>query len=114
VRGRLHFAFEDTNVLAQFSVPAEDLGLKPLKGRYVNATGTFTVGISNGVMNVNARALSANGTPLPETFLHRIQPQNFAYKLNHHPQASEVLSRLKEVRVSEGRLVIVPRATVQD
>lgn len=109
VRGRLHFEFDGSNVLAQFSVPAEDLGLKPLKGRYVNASGTFKVGMTNGVLNLNAQSLSAKGEPLPETFMNRISPQNFAYKLNNDPKGKEVLSRLKDVRVEDGKLIVIPK-----
>ncbi len=109
VRGRLHFEFQGSNVLAQFSVPAEDLGLKPLKGRFVNASGTFRVDMTNGVLNVNAQTLSAKGQPLPETFMNRISPQNFAFKLNHDAKAKEVLSKLKDVRVQDGKLMVFPK-----
>ena len=111
VRGQLHFDFQGTNVLAQFSVPAEDLGLNPLKedGLYLTATGTFTVALTNGVLNVNARSLSAKNEPLPETFMNRISPQNFAFKLNHDERAKAALGRLDDVRVEEGKLLIVPK-----
>ena len=109
VRGKMQFDFQGSNVFAQFSIPAEDLGLKPLKGRYVNASGTFVVGVSNGLLNVNARNLSAKGEPLPETFMNRIAPQNFAFKLNQQSNAQPVIGRIGEVRVENGRLLVVPR-----
>jgi hypothetical protein len=110
VRGKLHFEFQGSNVVSQFSIPAEDLGLQPLKGRYVNASGTFTVGMTNGVLNVNAQSLSAKGKPLPETFMNRIQPQNFAFKLDHDPKAQEILNKVQDVQVRDGKLVIIPKA----
>jgi hypothetical protein len=109
VRGQLQFEFEGSNVVARFSIPAEDLGLKPLKGRYVNASGAFKIGITNGVLNVNARSLSSKGQPLPETFMNRISPQNFAFKLNHDPKGKAVLERIQDIRVTDGKLVIVPK-----
>jgi hypothetical protein len=109
VRGSLRFDFQGSNVLAEFSVPAEDLGLKPLQGRYVNAAGQFRVGMTNGLLNVNAETLSARGEPLPKTFMDRIRPQNFAYKLSHDPRASNILKRIEDVRVQDGQLIMVPR-----
>ncbi|HYG22377.1 MAG TPA: hypothetical protein VEH04_06305 [Verrucomicrobiae bacterium] len=109
VRGTVVFDFDGSNVLAQFSIPAEDLGLKPLVGRYVNASGVFTVGVSNGLLNINAQSLSSKGEPLPETFMNRISPQNFAFKLNQDPEAKPVIERMEAVRVEDGELVIIPR-----
>ncbi len=110
VRGKLYLSgMEGTNVLAQLSVPAEDLGFKPLQGRYVNATGVFSVGFSNGVLNVNAQSLSAKDKPLPATFMGRIRPQNFAYRLNNDPDGKAALSKLQDVRISDGKLIVVPK-----
>ncbi|HLP77037.1 MAG TPA: hypothetical protein VK327_08970, partial [Candidatus Paceibacterota bacterium] len=109
VRGKLFFSMEGSNVLAQMSVPAEDLGFKPLEGRYVNASGVFSVGFSNSVLNVNAQSLSAKGKPFPDTFMGRIRPQNFAYRLNNDPNAKAALEKLQDVRVTDGHLVIVPK-----
>ncbi|MBC8097386.1 MAG: hypothetical protein H7Y43_16395 [Akkermansiaceae bacterium] len=110
VRGKLFISgMEGTNVLAQLSVPAEDLGFKPLQGRYVNATGQFTVGFSNGVLNVNAQSLSAKDKPFPDTFMGRIRPQNFAYRLNNDPDGKAALARLEDVRIEGGRLIVVPK-----
>jgi hypothetical protein len=111
VRGHLHFDFQGSNVLAQFSVPAEDLGLRPLKGRYVNASGTFRVALTNGLLNVNAQSLSAKGAPFADTFLNRIKPQNFAYKLDQDPQAKSVLGKLEDVRVADDKLILVPKSS---
>jgi len=83
--------------------------LKPLVGRYVNASGVFTVGVSNGLLNINAQSLSSKGEPLPETFMNRISPQNFAFKLNQDPEAKPVIERIEAVRVEDGELVIIPR-----
>jgi hypothetical protein len=109
VRGNLFFSIEGTNVSAQMSVPAQDLGFKPLEGRYVNATATFTVGFSNGVLDVNAQTLSANGKPFPDTFVGRIRPQNFAYRLNHDPGIQAVLGKVQDVRIHDGKVEIVPK-----
>lgn len=109
VTGRLYFSMEGTNLHAQVSIPAGDLGLRPLKGRYLNATGTFKIVFTNGVLNVNAQSLSSKGQVLPESFMHHIQPQNFAFKLNHDPRAQAVLSKVGEVHIQDGTLVVVPK-----
>jgi hypothetical protein len=111
VRGHLHFDFQGSNVLAQFSVPAEDLGLRPLKGRYVNASGTFSVTLTNGLLNVNAQTLSAKGEPFADTFLNRIKPQNFAYKLDQNAEAKAVMGKLADVRVEDDKLILVPKSS---
>lgn len=112
VRGRLHISsLAGSNVLAEMSVPAEDLGFKPLQGRYVNASGVFIIGFSNGVLNVNAQSLSNQGQAFPNTFMGRIRPQNFAYRLNNDPQSKAVLSRLQDVRINDGKLVLIPKSS---
>lgn len=109
VKGHLYFSMEGTNLHAQVSIPAGDLGLRPLQGRYLNATGTFKVVFTNGVLNVNAQSLSSKGQVLPESFMHHIEPQNFAFKLNHDPRAKAVLGKIEDVHIEDGTLVVVPK-----
>jgi hypothetical protein len=108
VHGKMFFELEGSNVVAQLSIPAEDLGFKPLQGRYINATGNFTVGFSNGVLNVNARSLIVKGKPFPDTFMGRVLPQNFAYRLNNDPKGQAVLKKLKDIQIKDGKIVIFP------
>ena len=49
LRNRLYVIIEGDRLKAQMSFPAEELGFERFKGRYVNATGTFSVALNDGV-----------------------------------------------------------------
>lgn len=106
------FVTINSNVLgAQISFPAEQLGLARLRGRYVNATGTFDVGLTNNELNVMAESLLVKGKPLPTQFMRQILGRNLAEKLNQDTRMAAGLRKLKSIEVKDGKLVVTPRKT---
>src|ERR1041385_2797635 len=65
LKNHLLVSIESNQLSAQISFPAEDLGLGRLRGRYVNATGVFHVGIKTNELQVTAELLLVRGKPLP-------------------------------------------------
>ncbi len=94
---------------AQISFPAEDLGLVRLRGRFVNATGVFDVGLTNNELSVMVESLSVKGKPLPTHIMRQIMGRNLAEKLNQDPKTVAGLKKLKAIEVKEGRLVVTAR-----
>jgi hypothetical protein len=108
-RNRLYVSGAGEHLQAQISVPAEELGLEKLKGKYVNATGTFSVGLRDGALQVNAESLQAKGKPLPENIMREIRTRNLAQKFNNDTRASVALGKLQDIQVKDGKLIIVPK-----
>jgi hypothetical protein len=109
LRNRLYATLEGDRLKAQMSFPAEDLGFERFKGRYVNATGTFAASLTDGALDVRAESLEAKGRPLSPTLMRQISSRNLASRLNNDQRVVVGLSKLQEIRVKDGRLVIVPR-----
>ena len=95
--------------MAQMSIPAEQLGLDPLRGRYVNANGTFTMVLRDGRLFVNAESLSAKGRPFPQDLLRAIRLRNLAGALNSNSQVNAVLTNLVTVAIKDNQLTLDPK-----
>jgi hypothetical protein len=109
VRNHLFVTINGSELGAQISFPAEDLGLVRLRGRFVNATGTFMVALTNNELNVQAASLFVKGKPLPTAFMRQVLGRNLAEKLNQDPKMVAGLSKLKAIEVKEGRLVVTAK-----
>ena len=111
MKGKLYISIEGDQVKGQLSLRLDQLGLPMFQNRYLNAVGTFTVGVNNGNLSLFAQNIVAKGKPLPEVYMDKIRKQNLAQQLNQDPNAAAALNRLEQVQVKDGKLVIVPKAT---
>ena len=108
LNGQLYVTFEGTRLQAQISVPAEKLGSQRLRGRYLNATGTFAVSLRDSRLQVQAESLSAKGRPVPESFMQHMRSRNFAMGFTN-AAGNAALEKLQDVAIKDGKLVIVPK-----
>jgi hypothetical protein len=108
LKNHLFVTIKGSELGAQISFPAEQLGLR-LRGRYVNATGVFDVGLTNNELSVMAESLEVKGKPLPTHFMRQILGRNLAEKLNQDPKMVSGLRKLKSIEVNDGKLVVTPR-----
>jgi len=109
LKGKVYLTVEGDRLKGQVSLPLDDVGLRIFKGRYLNASGIFNVGLQKGMLVVNPESLSVKGKPLPGVYMDKIRSQNLAEAINNNPKASVGLNRLQEIRVSDGKMVIVPK-----
>jgi hypothetical protein len=109
VKGKLYVTIEGDRLKGQVSVPLDDLGLGIFRGRYLNGTGTFEIGLRNGGLVVTADTLVVKGKPLPAVYMDKIRSENLAANLNNDPRASVALNHLQEIRVRDGKLILVPK-----
>jgi hypothetical protein len=109
LKNHLFVTINSNELSAQISFPAEDLGLVRLRGRYVNATGVFDVGLTNSELNVMAESLMVKGKPLPTHFMRQVMGRNLAEKLNQDPRMVAGLSKLKSIEVKDGKLVVTAK-----
>jgi hypothetical protein len=87
----------------------DELGLPIFRGRYLNGTGIFAVGLHKGDLVVTPDSLVVKGKPLPGVYLDKIRSQNLASSLSSNPRASVAFNHLQDIRVSDGKLILVPK-----
>jgi hypothetical protein len=108
LKGKVFVTITGNQLQGQVSLRMEDAGLPMFKGRYLNANGTFELSLKNGILRLTARTLEVKGQPLAATYMQEIRKQNLARNLNSEPRVSVALDRLSEVKIEDGKLVIVP------
>ncbi len=82
----------------------------PIRGRYLNGTGTFGVSLQNGVLNVNVQTLSVKGKPLPASIMNGLRMQNFASGAQNDSNVVAIVSHLQTIQVKDGKLLLVPKS----
>jgi hypothetical protein len=109
VRGRVYVTIDGNRLKGQVSLPLAELGLPFFRGRYLNGTGVFAVGLHRGDLLVTADSLAVKNKPLPAVYMDKIRSENLAANLSSNPRASVALNHLQDVRVGDGKLILVPK-----
>jgi len=109
LQGKLHVSLDGDQLKGEVSVPLQEVGLSMFKGRYFNGSATFDLSFNNGVLGVSARTLSVRQQPVPEVYMQKVRRENLAASITNEPRAMAVLQGLEDIRVSNGKLVIVPK-----
>jgi hypothetical protein len=109
LKNHLFVSITNSELRAQISFRAEDLGMVQLRGRYINANGVFDVGLTNGELRIRADWLNVKGRPVPRNIMREIARENLADKFNSDPRAAAGLKRLQAIEVKNGKLIIVPK-----
>lgn len=109
LKNHLYVTINGSELSAQISFPAEDLGLVRLRGRYVNADGVFDVRLANDELRIMALSLTEKGKPLPRNIMREVARENLADRVNQDPRASAGLKKLQSIEVKDGKLVITAK-----
>ena len=109
LKGKLYVTMSGDSVKGQLSVPMDSVGLPLFKGRYLNGTGTFTLSWHNGRIRLSTMSFVVNGKPVPEVYMEQIRKNNLADGINSDPRAVAALDRLQDIKVQDGKLVVIPK-----
>ena len=109
LQGKVYLSLEGDQLKGQVSVPLEAVGWSMFRGRYLNGSATFNLALHNGALFVTAQSVAVKGSPLPERFMQQIRKENLAASLADDPRAVALLQGLEDIRVSGGKLVILPK-----
>lgn len=93
--------FEGDKIHATLSIP--------LRGLYLNGSGTLNVGLSDGVLQVFVTELELNGKSPPAGLMELAKNHNLATPFISDPDVRAVLSRLQYVTMTQGKLKITPK-----
>jgi len=106
-------SIDGDKIKGQVSILLDELGLPVFKGRYLNGIATFHLVFKGGILKLFIDDLQVKGQPVPETYMQKIRTQNLARNINTNPRASVALDRLESIEVKDGKLVILPKTTLQ-
>ena len=109
VKHHLFVTIEGSQLGAQISFPAEDLGLSRMRGRFLNATGVFHAAIATNELQITTITLSVKGETLPTPLMREVMSVNLGEKINQDPRAAAELKRLESLEVKDGKLILVPK-----
>jgi hypothetical protein len=113
-RDKLSVSLDGNQVRGQVSLPLSELGNVPLLGslrdRYLNGGASFNVGMVNGQLFVSLQSLEVKGQTAPKEFLTSLAQKNLAEDAARDPKNAEVLSRLQNVTVEGGEMVVTPKS----
>jgi len=109
LRGKLYVSIQDDQLNGQVSLPMEQLGLPIFRGRYLNGTGPFELSFRNGMLRITPQSFVVRGKRVPEVYMEKIRKQNLAADLNHNPRAQAAMNKLQDIKIKDGKLLIVPK-----
>jgi len=110
LKGRVHAVIDGDQLKGSVSIPMEHIPLIGSKGRYLNGSGTFQAGLTNGVLWVTLQTLEVKGKPLPEEFMKGLRGQNLAKDAADDPRNREIISKLDGLELRNGLVTIRPKA----
>ncbi len=110
-RGKVFFRAEDDHIVAELSLPLEELGAGA-KG-YFNGSIVFDAEVgADGRLEVQPIAIRApDGASVPEVLLRSIDPQELADRFAESPEVIEHLKKIGSITIEDGKVVITPRAS---
>ena len=106
---RLFFSFNSNQVQAQLSVSTDGWLWHWMDGRYLNGSGDFAVSLHDGNLSLKVTSLSVRGRPLPENFMQPLRQNNFADGWTNDPNFNEVVGRLQEIKIENGKVTVIPK-----
>ena len=106
ITNRVHVAFTNQMLAGQVSVPLEDLGIRFLRGRYLNGGVTFDVGRVNSELSVKVKDVSVNGQSLPEHYMKNIRDVNYAEGVATNSAANGAFQHISRVAIENDRLIL--------
>lgn len=108
LKDRFHIALEGGVAKAQFSFPTAQLRLDP-KGRFLNGSGTFSVALRNGILQIKATTITVKRHSLPAELAAHFENENFAGSINENPRAQAAFKQIESIKIKNGKLVITPK-----
>ncbi len=81
-----------------------------LKGKFFNGEISLKLGMAAGRPALYMEGLSVNGNAVPDAFMTGMKTQNLLEDASKNPEATAFFDRIEDLRVEDGKLIIVPKA----
>ena len=107
LKGRVHVAIQEGQVLGEVSIPTDFI--PGGKGRYFNASATLNVSLDNGVLIVTLADATVNGERVPQEIIENIGKENLAEDIGKDPEVADILRRFDSLTIDEDKIILTPR-----
>ena len=107
--GKVFVTIEDDRIQGEVSIPLDDVG-KLVKGRYLNGSATFRIGLAAGHLFVFVESLEVNEKAVPDALMEQLRSENLAEDSNEDPDFQSVIDKIESITVKDGQLHIVPKS----
>jgi hypothetical protein len=109
-KGRVWFEMKGSDLKGQLSMPLDFIssvpGLGKLKGRYLNGAASVQATMALGVLVVRLQSLEVKGKAVPDEVMSALQRENLAKDATQNPETAAFLTRLADVTVQDGKLIL--------
>lgn len=116
VAGKANVEIEGDVLTSEVSLNFDELPVpegflaNALKGKFFNGEISLKLGMAAGRPALYMEGLSVNGSAVPDAFLSSIKSQNLLEEAAKNPEATAYFDRIEDMRVEDGKLIIVPKA----
>ena len=110
LRDHLFVIVGTNDITAQFSFPADQLGLEHIRGRYINGEGKVVLIVHDGSVIMTLTSVTEKGLPIPETLRRAIRGYNLADAVSRDSAAAAQAAKVQNPEVRDGKLIIAPKA----
>lgn len=106
LKNSIYVGMKDDRLTGQLSAPLDSFGFP---GRYLNGEGEFGVKMENGILEVSVVSLRVKGLDVPQEVIKGFNQKNLAAKLYEDPKSLEIMKKIEQVKVGNGKLVVQRR-----
>lgn len=104
---RAYVKIEGDRITSDVSLPLDEL--PGFSGLYLNGSADVKASMEDGILFVTLDRLVVNGKEVPEKFMEGIRQKNLVKGLYENGKNVELLRKVSDVRVENGKLVLVSR-----
>ncbi|MCC6145397.1 MAG: hypothetical protein IT368_16445 [Candidatus Hydrogenedentes bacterium] len=110
----VHVTIEGDTLQGQISLPIEQVvDIEAVRGRYLNGRATFDFSVVNGTPVLFVRSLEVKGQVVPEAAMQEMGHENILKDLRPDAEQQEVLDRIREIRVRDGKMIVELKPSAQ-
>jgi len=106
---KVYLTFDDDKLNGEISLPLDEFG-SWFKGRYLNATASFSVSLAHDRLQVYAESLEVKGEQIPDEYMKEVRTRNLAEDEMKDPEFAAVIEKLEEIAIQDGKLIVRAKA----
>jgi len=107
LKGRVFITIQEGQVSGDVSIPTEFI--PGGTGRYFNASATFDVSLSDGVLIVTLAAAEVKGEPVTQDIIQAMSSENLARDVYNDPEVAAILRRFESLTIDDEQIILSPR-----
>ena len=110
-KGIVFVRTENDKLTCDVSIPLD--GVPLANGRFLNGSATLDARMKDGKLFVGIEDVEVKGEKLPEVFVQSLQDQNLVESLDDNPDLEDLVDRVEDFRIENGKVYLKLRADMQ-